>query len=313
MKSIEIEDFKDYVRKQRKDYFDIPFKFAYKVFCELGYDKQDNDFFRENASEFIETMRENCWNKFVPLEKKFMSNMLSYLIDTDEVNKLSPVDAIKAFVEKYPQHIYDLSLSTTQSRRSRAGKEFEAIIMLLLVGANISADEQGAIGKKYFQEHNLGKLVDFVGPSVLHYEFNNKRDSFVLSLKTTLRERWQEVPEEVSRTAAREMFLVTLDDSISEETINILVQSNIYIVTTKNLKNQYYSDKRAVITFEDMIKEAIETCKKWNDRQYKPEEIGLLTDHFHKIIKKYVHYPFIKEYYIKKLNEIDSSNFILTN
>ena len=157
MKTIDIEDFKEYVKEQRNTYFEVPFKFTYDVFCELGFDKKDNNYFRENASEFIETMRENCWNKFVPLEKKFMSNMLSYLIDVDEVNKLSPADAIKSFVEEYPQHIYDLSLSNTQSRRSRAGKEFEAIIMLLLVGANISADEQGASGKNFFQKNNIGK------------------------------------------------------------------------------------------------------------------------------------------------------------
>lgn len=303
MKTIGIEDFKEYVKEQRNTYFEVPFKFAYDVFCELGFDKKDNNYFRENASEFIETMRENCWNKFVPLEKKFMSNMLSYLIDVDEVNKLSPADAIKSFVEEYPQHIYDLSLSNTQSRRSRAGKEFEAIIMLLLVGANISADEQGAIGKNFFQKNNIGKLVDFVSPSVMHY-LMNKRDTFLISAKTTLRERWQEVPEEVTRTGTREMYLTTLDDSISEETLRILYESNIFVVTTKNNKESFYSDSNAVITFETMIHDAMEICNKWNNKKYTEDEYGTLTEHFHNLIDKYFDYPFIKEYYVKKLNEI---------
>ena len=41
----------------------------------------------------------------------------------------------------------------------------------------------------------------------------------LISAKTTLRERWQEIPEEMGRTGAREMFLVTLDDTISKEVI----------------------------------------------------------------------------------------------
>jgi hypothetical protein len=56
----------------------------------------------------------------------------------------------------------------------------------------------------------------------------------LISAKTTLRERWQEVPEEVNRTGIREMYLATLDDSFSEETINILYEANVVVVTTTN-------------------------------------------------------------------------------
>ena len=93
--------------------------------------------------------------------------MLSKLIDKEKVSCMKPDEAIEYFVEEYPEQIYSLSLSNTQSRRSRAGKEFEAIIELLFIGAGIPVDSQGSVGKQFFTNTGLGKLVDFVSPSVL--------------------------------------------------------------------------------------------------------------------------------------------------
>ena len=83
-----------------------------------------------------------------------------------------------------------------------------------MIGAGIPLDSQGNIGKQEFVNKGLGKLVDLVSPGVLEY-IVNKRNTVLISAKTTLRERWQEVPEEMGRTGAREMFLATLDTSIS--------------------------------------------------------------------------------------------------
>ncbi|MBR5495540.1 MAG: hypothetical protein IKV71_07950, partial [Psychrobacter sp.] len=68
----------------------------------------------------------------------------------------------------------------------------------------------------------------------------NKRNTVLISAKTTLRERWQEVPEEMGRTGAKEMFLATLDDTISNEVLNTLYEANINITTTKANKNEIY-------------------------------------------------------------------------
>lgn len=62
----------------------------------------------------------------------------------------------------------------------------------------------------------------------------------LISAKTTLRERWQEVPEEMGRTGAREMFLVTLNDTISKEVIENLNDNNIQIVVTQTIKEERY-------------------------------------------------------------------------
>lgn len=202
MAHISEEEFKNLVKAERREHFITPFGLVYKTFIDLDYHQKDNSYFMDHASEYIMNMRKSCWDEFIPFERNFTTRMLTYLIEVDKVRNMDPVEAIKDFTLEYPNHIYNLSLSNTQSRRSRAGKEFEAIIELLLIGADIPFDAQGAIGKQYFQVHQIGKLVDFVVPSVAEY-LANKRNTMLISAKTTLRERWQEVPEEVSRTGVR--------------------------------------------------------------------------------------------------------------
>ncbi|MCV5090293.1 type II restriction endonuclease, partial [Escherichia coli] len=94
----------------------------------------------------------------------------------------------------------------------------------------------------------------------------------LISAKTTLRERWQEVPEEVNRTGIREMYLATLDDSFSEETINILYEANVVVVTTIENKNFKYKNNNRVLTFEDMLQSAMELSRKWNNVSYTDSE-----------------------------------------
>lgn len=301
MAHISENQFKELVKSERSEHFITPFGLVYKTFIDLGYDKKDCSYFMEHASEYIADMRENCWNEFVPFEKEFTTRMLTYLIDIEKVCKMNPVDAIKDFTMEYPNHIYNLSLSNTQSRRSRAGKEFEAIIELLLIGAEIPSDAQGAIGKQYFQTHQIGKLVDFVTPSVAEY-LANKRNTMLISAKTTLRERWQEVPEEVNRTGIREMYLATLDSTISDESLRIMYEANIIVVTTRMNKETNYPNNNRVITFEEMLSIGRETTDKWNDYNYSNQDKDLLLQHIKKQIEKFNEYPYVREYYEKRLN-----------
>lgn len=301
MSNISEDQFKELIKTERLEHFITPFGLVYKTFIDLGYNKKDCSYFMEHASEYIANMRENCWNEFILFEKEFTTRMLTRLIDVEKVCNMNPVDAIKDFTMEYPNHIYNLSLSNTQSRRSRAGKEFEAIIELLLIGAEVPSDAQGAIGKQYFQTHQIGKLVDFVTPSVVDY-LANKRNTMLISAKTTLRERWQEVPEEVNRTGIREMYLATLDSTISDESLHIMYEANIIIVTTKMNKEANYPNNNRVITFEEMLSIGRETTDKWKDYDYSDRDRELLLRHIKKQIKKFNEYPYVKKYYEKRLN-----------
>jgi len=298
MKKISIEEFRDIIKDERQR-ATSPYDLVYKGFLSLGYDNQEPLFFYQNASKTIEELRDFCWDNFIPEEKQISSNILRKLIDDSSINNLSPREAIEYFIDNYSQHIYQLDLSNTQSRRSRAGKEFEAIIELLLMGAEIPMDTQGNIGKKIFVDKSLGKLVDIVSPGVVEYVID-KNYTTLISAKTTLRERWQEVPEEMSRTGAREMFLATLDDSITKEVLNTLYEANIRIVTTKSNKQANYAAERRVIDFETLLSICSTNQQHWIIDTYSAEEKTAVISNIDKQIEKHKNHEFVCNYYRKR-------------
>ncbi|WEG37117.1 type II restriction endonuclease [Amygdalobacter nucleatus] len=303
MANISLDEYKNLVKEQRKDEFKQPYDLVYDNFIKLGYDKVSKEFFLENASEVVEKLRNGCWNEFQPLEKEFTSKMLKELVDEDYIKSFSPIDAITWFVEEFPEHIYALTLSNTQSRRSRAGKEFESIIELILIGAGIPIDSQGNIGKQEFVNKGLGKLVDLVSPGVLEY-IVNKRNTVLISAKTTLRERWQEVPEEMGRTGAREMFLATLDTSISSDVLDTLYEANIQVTTTKNIKETYYTNNERVLTFEKLVEICLDNVSHWKNFNYTVEQNEQIIELINKQIEKHQNHKFVEEYYNERLKNI---------
>ncbi len=310
MSYISVSDYMELVKKERNIFFKNSFDRAYHSFIKLGFDKKNAIFFRENASKIVEDMREQCWNDFLEEESMFTSHMLKKLIHDDTVNGMNPRKAIEWYVDTYPAHIYQLNLSNTQSRRSRAGKEFENIIELVLLGAGISLDSQGNIGKDCFMEKGLGKLVDTVSPGVIEFE-ENKRNTVLISAKTTLRERWQEVPEEMGRTGAREMFLATLDDKISNDVLRTLYEANIQVTTTKRLKETKYVRNNTVISFEDLINICLENSDKWVGYLFSKEQLEQAVILSQRQVEKHDEHEFVKERfksrmmtYQEKLNQI---------
>lgn len=296
------DDFKALIKEERKK-LPTPFDVSYKAFIDLGYDKKDKEWFFDNASEFVENMRSQGWTDFKQYERKFTNAMLLKLVEPEKLKGMDPVKAIETFITDHSDEMYNLLLSNTQSRRSRTGKEFEAIIELMLIGADIPAEAQGAVGKQKFMDEKIGKLVDFVSPGVVQY-LHNKVNTVLISAKTTLRERWQEVPEEVARTGAREMFLATLDDSISKETQDILYEGNIYIATTANNKKQAYNNNGRIFSFEDMLNRASDMANKWNNESYSQEELDHMCDHLERQIKSHKNHKYTRDYYQNKLTEL---------
>ena len=304
MQKYSLEKFQDIIKIERQRAM-APYELVYKGFMALGYSQQEASFFFQNASAVVENLRDFCWSNFIPEEERFSGDMLKKLIDDSALDDLSAREAIECFIDSYPQHIYQLCLSNTQSRRSRAGKEFEAIIELLLMGAGIPMDTQGNIGKKVFIDKSLGKLVDIVSPGVVEYVIDKNYTSLV-SAKTTLRERWQEVPEEMSRTGAREMFLATLDDSITTEVLNTLYEANIRIVTTKSNKLENYATERRVIDFETLLSICDTNQQHWTQDTYNDEEKAAVIANIDKQIEKHKDHTFVCEYYKKRKEQFEN-------
>ena len=166
-------------------------------------------------------------------------------------------------------YIYQLCLSNTQSRRSRAGKTFEAIIYALYEHFGFTYESQSSIGRAKFQDLKLGKVVDSILPSTQAF-LERRQKTIVGSMKTTLRERWQEVVEEVVRSNLPNIYLLTVDDDISLSKATQMAEHNITLVVLNRVKQEdKLSNKRNIISFEsyffDEIPHVLEYWRNSND------------------------------------------------
>ncbi len=296
------EEFKKVIKNERKAFMST-FNVIHKVFIQLGLDNKDPEYFINNASKIVEDIRSRVWKTFLELEEEFSNYLYKQLIP-DNVDEKLPRKAVEDYIDENTNNFYTLSLSNTQSRRSRAGKEFEAIISHLFIGANIPFDEQGLIGTGVFKDKNLAKLVDHVIPGAIEYGIS-KRNVVALTAKTTLRERWQEIGDELDRTRMSEIYLATVDEEIGENTLDQLRANNIYPVTTATLKEKYYKDNNLVLTFEDFLQLAKDVSNTWTKDKYSDDEIKFKITNLKKAMNN-TSEEYIIEYLQKRIIELEN-------
>ena len=241
-----------------------------------------------NISDVIFDLREKTWQSYLVDESKFnveiikeisvnwdtpkyiLENLLDRNIFANQ-NKEELLKNMQEICGTYAgyisPYIYDLCLSNTQSRRSRAGKTFEQIIYKIYKVFGYPFVSQGEIGKENFKKKGLGKMVDSLLPSIDAFE--KRRDKVVIgTMKTTLRERWQEVVEELNRTDLPSIYLLTMDEDISESKAEQMSKHNLILVVPKNVKhNQSLIKKHNIIDFETYFLEEIpDKINYWNNQ-----------------------------------------------
>lgn len=272
---MEIKEFQDYIRKMRNENMPPPREIIERALFDSPYYNKSSEFYVENVDEVLYELRRLSWELFLNYEEDFNVKVTNKLVQSDEDIQQSstrnPGEIIGRFLAQYNNHLFELSKSNTNSRRARAGKEFEIIIEKILLHIGISADDQGRIGKGIFKEVGLGKLVDCVVPGVVEYNIERRRCALI-SMKTSLRERWQEVPEELKRTGASEMFLLTLDEGISENTIKSLNSHNITLVVPNRLKDDLYSQYYSVYGLTYFLEELRKINNQWMTREDLPKK-----------------------------------------
>lgn len=296
------KEFKNLLSTQRQNILPQPFDLAYKSYYDLGFDKRDSEWFASNASNFVTSMRTACWTSFLAFEKDLTISIIDSLIKESDYSKSTPQNAIKEFILENSDFIYDLTLSHTQSRRARAGKEFESILELLFASAGIPFETQGSIGEGFTNQTRIGKMVDFISPGALHY-LKDKRHTTLISCKTTLRERWQQVVEEIFRSGAREIYLATLDEKIATPTIKQLESANIIIVTTKENKETLYSNLN-VMSFEELLIMLKDQAFWWTPNQFNQEELAELYTKLETSITHNQDREFLCRYYSLQLENL---------
>ncbi|MBC3954827.1 type II restriction endonuclease [Pseudomonas triticifolii] len=144
---------------------------------------------------------------------------------------------VKAFSE-----LDSIFLSAAQTRKSRAGLSFEHHVGRLFKDGRVRYEAQVVFG---------GRRPDFVLPDVR--ELNLKGDAVIVSLKTTLRERWKQLALEKPLGA---IFLATVDDRVSGEAIDEMGRHSISLVVPESLKKakeSAYDNYDNVITFRQFF------------------------------------------------------------
>lgn len=240
----------------------------------------------KKVSYSISELREIVWQEYLKDEVNFNAilmrdlhkllqtpkTILDSLLTKNIVNKKGDelVENIKEICGEYAgrvfPYIYRLSLSNTQSRRSRAGKTFEAIIYKIYEHLNYEFDSQSKVGRKTFDSLGLGKKVDSILPNI--EAFKKRRNKTIIgTMKTTLRERWQEVAEEIERTKIPEIHLLTADEDISKSKATEMANHNIIIVTYEWVANsEPLKSMKNIISFEEYLFDEIPNILNfWND------------------------------------------------
>ena len=156
-------------------------------------------------------------------------------------------DPVTALVRGFGQ-LDGLFLSAAQTRKSRAGRSFEQHVQRLLVDGRVRHQAQAVFG---------GRRPDFVLPDVATLNRAQDRDTLILSLKTTLRERWKQLGLERPHAP---VFLATVDDRVSSDAIADMARNGIVLVVPESLKaskEAVYEKQDEVITFRDFFHDQI--------------------------------------------------------
>jgi|AntRauTorcE11897_2_1112592.scaffolds.fasta_scaffold36107_1 hypothetical protein len=249
----------------------------------------------KNTSTFIREIRDATWATYVESELLFYKtvvkelleerapphDVLQSVISEQTISDLNALDSHEEllrnvsdifgnFAGRIFPYFYELSKSVTNSRRSRAGKAFEEIIHSIMDAYNYPYDDQSELGKKTFEQKGLGKMVDGILPGMAAYDTNRSK-CLVVTMKTTLRERWQEVVEELNRTNVPSIHLLTLDEGVNTNLLNLMRNHNITLVTYHDIKESFDSVYTNIVSFETFFNTEIPHNIEWWRRSY-PDE-----------------------------------------
>jgi hypothetical protein len=144
--------------------------------------------------------------------------------------------------------LYQVILDASQQRKTRVGAGFEAHIKRMLVEGSIPHVDQAVVSTR---------RPDFVMPTKRLY-VSHSQDALVLAAKTTLRERWKQVPMEGRNCT---VFLATMDEKVTRSAVREMAKLDITLVVPEAFKTKgtiiEYSKEENVLSFKDFFTKEI--------------------------------------------------------
>lgn len=144
--------------------------------------------------------------------------------------------------------LYEIMRDASQQRKTRVGAGFEKHIRTMLENGGIPFEEQAVVSTR---------RPDFVLPRVAPY-LEKSPEALVLAAKTTLRERWKQVPMEQRNCT---IFLATIDEKVTRSAVRDMNRLDIVMVVPEAFKEKgtvvEYAREPNVLTFKEFFTEEI--------------------------------------------------------
>ena len=205
----------------------------------LGAKIADKQFIKDNFSELVADIQVTAYYSYLAAERDVCGKVLAKML-REQMSQGSGATLEAALTERYFT-VDRFFLSLTQSRRTRAGTTFEAVVSTLFRALNYPHTAQPEIA---------GSRPDYVLPSIKHYH-DFATDCLIFTCKRTLRERWRQVVTEGMTGQA--FFLATIDQGLSATELQRMKNRNVIVVVPKVLKASTYPSTHNVISFESFF------------------------------------------------------------
>ena len=144
--------------------------------------------------------------------------------------------------------LYQVMLNASQQRKTRVGTGFESHIRKMLEAGGIPHEDQAIVSTR---------RPDFVLPNKKLYS-ERSADAIVLAAKTTLRERWKQVPMEQRNCT---VFLATMDEKVTISAVKEMANLQIVLVVPEAFKSKgavvEYAKEANVFTFKEFFTKEI--------------------------------------------------------
>jgi len=168
------------------------------------------------------------WELFRDFQRRERAVELVRAILGDVPGEPGMNSVVRRLVDATPD-IDRIMLSASQQRKSRAGYSFEHQIEAMMAAGGVPFEKQVVMDASR-------RRPDFVLPSLPHLKrtLEGAERGLILSAKTTLRERWKQVENEIG--GGTDLFLATVDESIAATAIEAMAAMNIRLVVPESLK-----------------------------------------------------------------------------
>lgn len=215
----------------------------------FGYTK---DKIKQNFDRLLHETEKETYSVYLKYEKQYGESVINILVDyLIKKGELKDLNQTSVVLGKYFGLLDKFFLSLAQSRKSRAGKSFEAIHNALFKELNYPFNEQRVINGK----------PDFLMPSHDHWEID-PMDCIIFTSKRTLRERWRQIVTEGTR--GKGFFLATIDTKVTPSQLQEMHKNRIYLVCPQSIKSKYYGNVINVLSFTQFFKDHLDPAmERW--------------------------------------------------